>query len=114
MGERIADSIAHIYSKFKKYCKFRECNGKYAEILKNYIEILHTKHPLRADMDYLENEYIISQNVVDNYESMKELISIINSEDYLYLSDNEEIREMYIIAKEICSDLYNRRNNIAR
>jgi hypothetical protein len=77
------------YSELSK-CKFRLMDNYYFKILEGYKKLLEQK----------ENyEY---------YYEMKPLISLLESESYLKLCPNEEIRNMYLDCMKECSNLYNR------
>ena len=51
---------------------------------------------------------------VKEYESKKILMDLIRSEDYLYLSDNREIRDTYIRIRNVIGELYNTYMSIVR
>ena len=77
------------YSESAK-CKYRLMDNYYFKILEDYKKLLKQK----------ENyEY---------YYEMKPLISLLESESYLKLCSNEEIRNMYLDCMKECSNLYNR------
>ena len=92
-GELTAKSILKHYQNLKNLCAFRECDGKYENILNEYLKILKTKS---------------SKDIVKDYKSKENLIKIIQSEDYLFLSDNEIIAKVYLEVTEKINDLYNR------
>jgi len=77
------------YSELSK-CKYRLMDNYYFKILEGYKNLLRQK----------EN--------VEYYNEMKPLISLLESESYLKLCPNEEIRNVYLDCMKECSHLYNR------
>lgn len=98
-GMFIARDIYHYYIRLKKLCEIRESNGRYLEFLQSYLETLKAE---------------TSSDPVKDYENKKILMELIRSEDYLFLSDNIEIRETYIMIRNIISKLYNAYMTIVR
>lgn len=95
----IAGDISSYYQRLKNLCRERELSGKYLEFLKAYLKELETK---------------TSSDPVRDYENKKTLMDLIRSEDYLYLSENKEIRDTYIRIRYIMTDLYNTYMSIVR
>lgn len=98
-GRFIAQDIFYYHNRLKKLCEIREFNGRYLEFLQSYLETLKTD---------------TSSDPVKDYENKKILMELIRSEDYLLLSDNKEIRELYIQIRDIISELYNTYMTIVR
>lgn len=98
-GRFIAGDICSYYKRLKDLCLERELDGRYLEFLKVYLK-------------KLERE--TTSDPVKDYESKKILMDLIRSEDYLYLSDNKDIRDTYIRIKEVIGDLYNTYMSIVR
>ena len=71
-------------------CDFRISEGCYLDVLKNYYDIL------KKDTDY------------GYYCKMKPLIAILESESYLRLCKDVNVRTLYLKCMEECSTLYNR------
>ena len=95
----IASDISSHYQRLKILCRERELNGRYLEFLKAYLKELETE---------------TSSDPVKDYENKKILMDLIRSEDYLYLSENKEIREAYIRIRDVMGDLYNTYMSIVR
>ena len=85
-GRFIAGDICSYYKRLKDLCLERELDGRYLEFIKVYLK-------------KLERE--TTSDPVKDYESKKILMDLIRSEDYLYLSDNKDIRDTYIRIKEV-------------
>lgn len=86
-GKYFAMDILSFYEELIEKCNFRINEGNYIDILKSYLFIL-TKEA--------------------NYNKIKPLISILESESYLRLSSNETVRDLYLKCMKECSSLYNR------
>lgn len=95
----IAGDICFYYKRLKKLCAERELDGRYLEFLRAYLKKLETE---------------TTSDPVKDYESKKILMDLIRSEDYLYLSDNREIRDTYIRIRDTISRLYNAYMSIVR
>jgi hypothetical protein len=55
-----------------------------------------------------------SDDDVRNYEDKRMLIKLLTSEDYLYVSDDESIRSIYVKARQKIGSLYNLYMSIVR
>lgn len=87
---RQAEMIVPHYEETKKLCKMREVRGKYIEILRCYLDMLAaTTGDARAD--YAQHEV---------------LIKLIKSEQYLRLSDNDTVRQLYQQLESRCYRIY--------
>ena len=90
LAKSMSGEINRFYYWELSKCKYRLMDNYYFKILEGYRKILKQK----------ENyEY---------YYEMKPLISLLESESYLKLCPNEEIRNMYLDCMKECSNLYNR------
>ena len=90
LAKYMSEEINRFYYSELSKCKFRLMDNYYFKILEGYKKLLEQK----------ENyEY---------YYEMKPLISLLESESYLKLCPNEEIRNMYLDCMKECSNLYNR------
>ena len=98
-GRFIAGDICSHYKRLKELCRERELDGKYLEFLQAYLKKLETE---------------TSSDPVKDYENKKILMDLIRSEDYLYLSDNRDIRNTYIRIRHVIGDLYNTYMSIVR
>ena len=98
-GKFVAGDICSYYKRLKDLCKERELDGRYLEFLQAYLK------KLEAEM---------SPDPVKDYESKKILMDLIKTEDYLYLSDNKDIRDTYIRIRDVIGDLYNTYMSIVR
>ena len=97
-GNWTAIGILEFYQSQKELCRLRECEGRYIDILQEYLKIL-------------ENQ---TSDDILNYKNNENLIKLIESEDYLLLSSDKTIRETYIKASNIISDLYNKYMTIVK
>ena len=95
----IARDIYSYHQRLKDLCRERELDGRYLEFLRAYLKKLETK---------------TASDPVKEYESKKILMDLIRSEDYLYLSDNREIRDTYIRIRNVIGELYNTYMSIVR
>ena len=91
-----SNDISNFYEELIKKCNFRIGEGFYVNILKNYLSIL------KEDSEYLY------------YFKIKPLISILECEQYLKLSPNKDVRDLYLECLNECSSLYNKYMNVAR
>ena len=90
LAKYMSEEINRFYYSELSKCKYRLMDNYYFKILEAYKKLLEQK----------ENyEY---------YYEMKPLISLLESESYLKLCPNEEIRNMYLDCMKECSNLYNR------
>lgn len=90
-GKFFARDVCANYKKLKARCKLREADGLYLAVMRRYLEVLQVHHnDPRAD-----------------YAAACELIELIRSERYLLCSDNMEVRELYILLEQRCSEIYN-------
>ncbi len=81
----------------KKRCRFREANGTYEAVLDYCLEELSG--------DYGNALY---------YTQVEDLINMLRQEQYLVLSDQEQIREKYLLIAETASNLYNQYQSAIR
>lgn len=88
-GKYFADDVSQYLVILQERCKFRECDGEYIDILNYYRNIL-----LQNDDDLY-------------YQQIKPLAEMLQKEDYLKVSTNTEIRELYLQCMNIISSLYN-------
>ena len=95
----IAGDICSYYKRLKNLCRERELDGRYLEFLRAYLQKLETE---------------TTSDPVKEYESKKDLMDLIRSEDYLLLSDNRDIRDSYIRIRNVISELYNTYMSIVR
>ncbi|MBR2596419.1 MAG: hypothetical protein IKE06_08875 [Solobacterium sp.] len=97
-GRMMAGSIHQHWRQLSELCRYRELDGRYLEYLKEYLKMMQTN----------------TGDDVRNYEDKKILIRLIESEDYLYQSQDEKIRKTYIKIRDVIGDLYNRYMTIVR
>ncbi|MBR2802354.1 MAG: hypothetical protein IKE21_07155 [Erysipelotrichaceae bacterium] len=95
----IAGDICSHYRRIKELCRERELEGRYLGFLETYLEKLETE---------------TSSDPVKDYEGKKILMDLIRSEDYLLVSDNQEIRDTYIRIRDVIAELYNSYMSIVR
>lgn len=95
-GLYFAKDILDFYDELINLCNFRISNEDYVRILKNYLALL------TEDKEYLY------------YLKMKPLISILKCEQYLKLSKNEVVRNLYLECMKQSDVLYNQYMNVAR
>lgn len=93
-GSFFAKDVKGFVSEVNKRCEVRECGGRYADILKSY-----------ADMLNKAEEYDTTVQTIQN---------LLNAEDYLCISEREEVRRLYVECCARCSALYNRYMTEAR
>ena len=89
-GEFFESEISKFYDFELSKCKYRLIDNSYITILKQYKNIL------------------TQDNNCYYYLKMKPVISILQSESYIKLCPNEEIRNLYLDCIRECSNLYNR------
>lgn len=90
-GKYFAEDVSYYLESLQKICRFREAVGDYSIILRTYLN--------KLSEDNRDYRY---------YEEVKPLIGILESEDYLRVSENNEIRELYKKCMDQCANLYNR------
>lgn len=78
-------------------CQFREANGAYEEVL-----------------DYCLCELSMDGGNVYYYEQVKDMINMLREEQYLILSDQEQIREKYFRFRKEAERLYNQCQSASR
>ena len=93
-GSFFAKDVKGFVTEINKRCELRECGGRYAEILKNYTEILREA----TTYDY----------------TVQQLEKLLKAEDYLCLSRRDNVREPYLECCAKCSELYNQYMTEAR
>ncbi len=98
-GKYFANDVSRFLANLQERCEFRECNGEYIKVLEYYRDVL-----LHNQMD---SDYMI-------YYKVKPLEEILRKEDYLRVSTNSEIRELYIQCIDVIGNLYNRYMSVAR
>jgi len=85
-GYFFAHEIAHFVDDMHKKGQIRECNGRYEDILRDYVSYL---------------------KVAENYDyNVRTLEELIESESFLRISPNQAVRELYRECHELCSNLY--------
>lgn len=90
-GNFFARDIACYVASVREKCKMREADGTYEKVLDSYRAVLN-----RDDGDSLF------------YIKVKGLEDILRAEEYLYGTENAEIRRKYIELRKSIEDLYNR------
>lgn len=90
-GKFFARDIAGYMDENRKKCRFREAGGAYEKVLDYYLSVFNE--------DDGDDFY---------YVRIKNLIRIIESEEYLYGSENLQIRRKYIELRKKTESLYNR------
>lgn len=85
-GKYFANDICVFRQKLQKTCKYREAGGKYKNILEDILKTIRMPR--------------------QNYPSIKELAEIVERESYLLVSENQEVREIYIQIQEEIYSLY--------
>lgn len=95
----IAGDICYYHKRLRKLCRERELDGRYLEFLQTYLNKLET---------------VTDSDPVKEYESKKILMDLIRSEDYLLVSDNRDIRHIYIRIRDVISELYDAYMSIVR
>lgn len=95
-GKTFANEIQNFSKQEREKCEFRLKDLTYKSILETYQKILSKN----ANADY--------------YNKIKPLINIIESESYLKLCPDSEIRKLYIQCANLCRDLYNRYMTVTR
>lgn len=96
-GRFFAGNIAGYMDKERKKCRFREAGGAYEKVLDYYLSVM--------DEDDGDPQF---------YFKIKPLIGMLEAEDYLYGSENPEIRRKYIELRKRAESLYNRYMSAAR
>lgn len=96
-AESFARDISEHLKTLLTRCQFREANGAYEEIL-----------------DYCLCELSMDGGNVYYYEQVKEMIYMLEAEQYLILSDQEQIREKYFRFRKEAGRLYNQCQSASR
>lgn len=96
-GAFFAKDIAYYMTGTRGKCGLREAGGAYEKVLDYYLGLMNE--------DNGEANY---------YYQVKNVIDILESEDYLYGSENPEIRRKYIQLREYGEKLYNRHMRAGR
>ena len=96
-GKFFARDIAGYMDANREKCRFREAGGDYEKVLDYYLSIFDEDDG---------NDFC--------YVSLQKLIHIIESEEYLYGSENPEIRRKYIELRKKAESLYNRYMTVVR
>lgn len=89
-GKYFANDVAGYLKDLLRKCKFREAGGSYIKILDYYLDILKK-----------------DDNNIYYYKEVEDLIKLLENENYLVVSDNEGIRQKYLLIKQISANLYN-------
>ena len=97
-GSMMAKAIYRHWHEIRDLCRYRELDGRYLEFLKEYLNLMKTR----------------TSDDVRNYEDKRILMKLINSEDYLFQSEDENIRATYILIREEIDSMYNRYMTIVR
>lgn len=97
-GQHIARGISSHYRRIKELCAYRELHGQYLGFLRSYLSMLESR----------------TDDAVRDYEGKRALIDLIRSEDYLFVSDDEAIRNMYVKIRHEIGELYNDYMTIVR
>ena len=97
-GQHMARSISSHYRRIKELCACRELDGQYLGFLTSYVTMLQSG----------------AGDAVADYQRNRPLIQLLTSEDYLYVSDNADIRDAYVRARHEIEDLYNTYMSIVR
>jgi hypothetical protein len=98
-GKMISQGILSHYRQMKELCRYRELDGRYLSFLEDYLAQIKER---------------TSKDDVKNYEDKQMLIKLIQSEDYLYLSEDPDIRNTYIKIRNEIGKIYNRYMSIVR
>lgn len=86
-GMFFAKDVAGFVQKIHRLCEIRECDGMYAEVLKKYHAFLQQ-----------EEEYTLQ---------VRTLHHLLEEEEYLCISPEETVRNIYKECRKRCSTLYN-------
>lgn len=97
-GQHMARGISNHYLRIKEMCRYRELDGQYLGFLRSYLSMLESR----------------TGDAVADYEGRRTLIELIEGEDYLFVSDDEAIRNMYVKIRHEIGDLYNDYMTIVR
>lgn len=97
-GSMMAKAIYRHWHEIRDLCRYRELDGRYLEFLKEYLNLMKTR----------------TSDDVRNYEDKRILMKLINSEDYLFQSEDENIRATYILIREEIDSMYRRYMSIVR
>ncbi len=87
-GSFFARDVKGFVNEVNKWCEVRECGGMYADILKSYADTLNKATEYDTTVQTLQN--------------------LLKAEDYLCISEREEVRRLYVECCARCSELYNR------
>ncbi len=96
-GRSFARDVSQYLDVLKKRCRFREANGAYEAVL-----------------DYCLGELSGDYGNALYYTQIEDLISMLRQEQYLVLSDQEQIREKYLLVAETAGKLYNQYQSAIR
>lgn len=98
-GHHVATGLLWHYREVRELCALRELDGNYLSFLRSYLEMMKTR---------------TSDDDVRNYEDKRMLVKLLQSEDYLYTSEDESIRAAYVETRQEISRLYNLYMSIVR
>ena len=87
-GSVFSDDVSRFLKEVAEWCEIRECGGNYEKILKEY-EL------------FLEKQEKYNSNV-------KKIEELLASEEYLCISPDENVRNIYKRCRKKCCDLHNR------
>ncbi len=88
-GLLLANEIKKFYRVELSKCQYRLIDEVYIDVLNRYKSVL------------------MKEMSPDYYHQMLPVIAILESESYLKLCPNEEVRNLYLDSLKICSSLYN-------
>ncbi|WP_313153204.1 hypothetical protein [Lacrimispora sp.] len=96
-GRYFARDVSQYFDVLLKRCRFREANGAYEVVL-----------------DYCLGELSGDYGNALYYTQVEDLINMLRQEQYLVLSDQEQIREKYLLIAEKADKLYNQYQSAVR
>lgn len=102
--QHMARGIYSHYLQLKELCRFREADGKYLDFLNHYLTIMKTRTAFDEAKEEIK-EY--AKKVVKEYEGKRMLMKLVQSENYLYVSENQSIKQTYIQIREEINHLHN-------
>ena len=85
-----ADEILQHYRRVKAMCRFREANGKYLQVMRHNLRLLQVR----------------TADPATDYETIRSIQKLVESERYLLCSDNETVRELYLRLVQNCDEIY--------
>lgn len=88
-GRFFAGSLSPYFSYLQKQCRFREAGGAYKQVLQYYLSSIEKIDFMRYDAD------------------IKPVSDILDSESYLLISTNADVRNLYFECRQLCYTKYN-------